>query len=98
MQHLPFPPDLVALKRRQIRVYNRLALQPALGTAELRRELIRLFRLISSHPYWAERGWGTAGRAELYRAAEAGPAPAAAGAGRSGGSTSWPDPGRGRRD
>ncbi|MFD7499280.1 hypothetical protein ACFV8T_44795 [Streptomyces sp. NPDC059832] len=27
--------------------------------------LIRLSRLISSHPHWAERGWSMAGRVEL---------------------------------
>ncbi|MGP3691019.1 hypothetical protein ACTVZO_41200 [Streptomyces sp. IBSNAI002] len=88
MQHLPFPPDLVALKRRQIRIYNRLVTQPALGTAELRRELIRTFCRISSHPYWAEHGCGTAGRVELYRAAEARPEHAGTALGRSVGSTS----------
>ncbi|MER7466822.1 hypothetical protein [Streptomyces sp. NPDC097981] len=67
-----FPGDLVALKRRQIRVYNRLALRPAVGAAELRRELIRLSCLISSHPYWEEHGWSTAGRVELFRVAESG--------------------------
>ncbi|MFG2394976.1 hypothetical protein ACGFYF_39820 [Streptomyces lavendulae] len=68
-----FPADLISLKRRQIRTYNLLALRPTAGAAELRRELIRLSRLISSHPYWAERGWCTAGRVELFRAAESGP-------------------------
>ncbi len=70
MTHFLFPGDLVDLKRRQIRVYNRLALRPAVGVAELRRELIRLSCLISSHPYWEEHGWSTAGRVELFRAAE----------------------------
>ncbi|MFI5985154.1 hypothetical protein ACIBEA_30335 [Streptomyces sp. NPDC051555] len=37
------------LKRRQTRVYNALAVRPALGVAELRRELIRLSCLISAH-------------------------------------------------
>ncbi|WP_331722648.1 hypothetical protein [Streptomyces sp. NBC_00122] len=73
MKSFPFPDDLVDLKRRQIGTYNQLALRPALGAAELRRELIRLFCLISSHPYWEERGWSTAGRVELHRAAETGP-------------------------
>ncbi|MGW5852368.1 hypothetical protein ACWFQ8_31260 [Streptomyces sp. NPDC055254] len=68
-----FPDDLISLKRQQIRAYNQLALRPAVGAAELRRELIRLSCLISSHPYWAERGWSTAGRVELLRAAESGP-------------------------
>ncbi|MFE5679740.1 hypothetical protein ACFQ7B_38530 [Streptomyces erythrochromogenes] len=68
-----FPDDLISLKRQQIHTYNQLALRPTLGAAELRRELIRLSCLISSHPYWAERGWSTAGRIELFRAAESGP-------------------------
>ncbi|MEV5204493.1 hypothetical protein [Streptomyces sp. NPDC053720] len=68
-----FPDDLIDLKRRQIRFYNRLALRPAVGAAELRRELIRLSCLISAHPYWAERGWSMAGRVELSRAAHSGP-------------------------
>ncbi|MET9466102.1 hypothetical protein ABZY44_15155 [Streptomyces sp. NPDC006544] len=72
MAHFPFPDDLVTLKRQQIRIYGRLALQPALGTAELRRELIRLSCLISSHPYWEQGGWSTAGQVELHRAASAG--------------------------
>lgn len=67
-----FPADLISLKRRQIRTYNQLALRPTVGAAELRRELIRLSCLISSHPYWAERGWSTAGKVELFRAAESG--------------------------
>lgn len=61
------------IRRRQIRIYNQLALRPAVGAAELRRELIRLSCLISSHPYWAEHGWSVAGRVELFRAAESGP-------------------------
>ncbi|MBT2467708.1 hypothetical protein J7E97_07450 [Streptomyces sp. ISL-66] len=72
MAHFPFPDDLVSLKRQQIRIYGRLALQPALGTAELRRELIRLSCLISSHPYWERGGWSTAGQVELHRAASTG--------------------------
>ncbi|MEV6734555.1 MULTISPECIES: hypothetical protein [unclassified Streptomyces] len=68
-----FPADLISLKRQQIRAYNELALRPTVGAAELRRELIRLSCPISSHPYWAERGWSTAGRVELFRAAESGP-------------------------
>lgn len=68
-----FPTDLVEVKRQQIRAYNRLALKPAYGASELRRELIRVSCLISSHPYWSEHGWSTAGRVELRRAAEAGP-------------------------
>ncbi|MFD7096404.1 hypothetical protein [Streptomyces xanthophaeus] len=68
-----FPDDLISLKRQEIRTYNQLALRPTTGAAELRRELIRLSCLISSHPYWAERGWSTAGRIELFRAAECGP-------------------------
>ncbi|MFI5987345.1 hypothetical protein ACIBEA_41550 [Streptomyces sp. NPDC051555] len=48
-------------------------MRPAVGAAELRRELIRLSCLISSHSYWAERDWSTAGRIELLRAAESGP-------------------------
>ncbi|MGW1412276.1 hypothetical protein [Streptomyces sp. NPDC002403] len=68
-----FPENLVALKRRQIWIYNRLALRPATGAAELRRELIRLSCLISSNPYWAEHGWSMAGRVELSRAAQSGP-------------------------
>ncbi|MDJ0382329.1 hypothetical protein [Streptomyces sp. G-G2] len=68
-----FPDDLISLKRRQVRAYHQLALRPAVGAAELRRELIRLSCLISSHPYWAERGWSSAGRIELFRAAESGP-------------------------
>ncbi|MFI5987333.1 hypothetical protein ACIBEA_41490 [Streptomyces sp. NPDC051555] len=68
-----FPDGLIRLKREQVRVYNQLATPPAVGAAELRRELIRLSCLISSHPYWAERGWSTAGRIELLRAAESGP-------------------------
>lgn len=72
MPYFPFPDDLVALQREQIRTYRRLALQPALHTAELRRALIRLSCLISAHPYWEQRGWSTAGRVELRRAAEDG--------------------------
>ncbi|WP_405533794.1 hypothetical protein OG592_43330 (plasmid) [Streptomyces avidinii] len=68
-----FPADLISLKRQQVRAYNQLALRPTMGAAELRRELIRLSCLISSHPFWAERGWSTAGRVELFRAAESGP-------------------------
>ncbi|MEV6733736.1 hypothetical protein [Streptomyces sp. NPDC051364] len=68
-----FPADLISLKRQQIRAYNQLALRPTVAAAELRRELIRLSCLISSHPYWAERCWSTAGRIELFRAAESGP-------------------------
>ncbi|MCX5112523.1 hypothetical protein OOK13_29415 [Streptomyces sp. NBC_00378] len=63
-----FPGDLIDLRRRQIRVYNQLALRPAVGAAELRRELIRLSCLISAHPYWAGRGWSMAGRDVLVRA------------------------------
>ncbi|MFF3788308.1 hypothetical protein [Streptomyces sp. NPDC001933] len=48
-------------------------MRPAVGAAELRRELIRLSCLISSHPYWAGRGWSMAGRVELVRAARSGP-------------------------
>ncbi|MFE7268917.1 hypothetical protein ACFU9B_44735 [Streptomyces sp. NPDC057592] len=73
MASFRFPDDLIALRRRQIRVYNRLALRPAVGAAELRRELIRLSCLISAHPYWAGRGWSLAGRVELVRAARSGP-------------------------
>ncbi|WP_327310036.1 hypothetical protein OG730_43490 (plasmid) [Streptomyces sp. NBC_01298] len=72
MSHFPFPADLVALQREQLRIYRQLALQPALHTAELRRALIRLSCLISAHPYWEQRGWSTAGRVELRRAAEDG--------------------------
>ncbi|WP_326770740.1 hypothetical protein OG978_44385 (plasmid) [Streptomyces sp. NBC_01591] len=68
-----FPDDLIAIRCRQIRIYNRLALRPAVGATELRRELIRLSCLISSHPYWAEHGWSMAGRIELSRAAQSGP-------------------------
>jgi hypothetical protein len=60
-------------KRRQIRIYNRLALRPAAGAAELRRELIRLSCVISTHPYWAERSWSMVGQVELVRAAQSGP-------------------------
>ncbi|MFF1414055.1 hypothetical protein ACFVX6_30395 [Streptomyces sp. NPDC058289] len=70
MPHFPFPDDLVALQREQIRTYRALALQPALHTAVLRRELIRLSCLISAHPYWEQRGWSTTGRVELRRTAE----------------------------
>ncbi len=73
MTSFRFPADLISLKRQQTRAYNQLALRPTVGAAELRRELIRLSCLISSHPYWAERGWSTAGRIELFRAAESGP-------------------------
>ncbi|MEW2373888.1 hypothetical protein AB0940_31695 [Streptomyces sp. NPDC006656] len=59
--------------RGRIRACNQLALRPTSRTAELRRGLIRLPCLITSHPYWAERGWSTAGRIELVRAAESGP-------------------------
>ncbi|MFB0631636.1 hypothetical protein [Streptomyces sp. AB3(2024)] len=72
MPHFHFPDGLVALKQDQIRIYRRLALQPALDTAVLRRELIRLSCLISAHPYWEQRGRSTAGRVELQQAAEAG--------------------------
>ncbi|MFK0017069.1 hypothetical protein [Streptomyces sp. NPDC091027] len=72
MAHFHFPDDLIALQREQIRIYRQLAQQPALHTAELRRTLIRLSCLISAHPYWERRGWSTAGRVELRRAAENG--------------------------
>ncbi|MDD9383115.1 hypothetical protein M8Z33_42015 [Streptomyces sp. ZAF1911] len=72
MPHFHFPDDLIALKQDQIRIYRRLALQPALDTSGLRRELIRLSCLISAHPYWEQRGWSTAGQVELHQAAEAG--------------------------
>ncbi|MFJ5720467.1 hypothetical protein [Streptomyces sp. NPDC093149] len=65
MASFRFPDGLIGLGRRQIRIYNQLALHPAVGAAELRRKLIRLPCLISSHPYWAERGWSMAGRIEL---------------------------------
>lgn len=73
MTSFRFPGDLIDLRRRQIRIYNELALRPAVGAAELRRELIRLSCLISAHPYWAEHGWSMAGRVELVRAARSGP-------------------------
>ncbi|MFE7045971.1 hypothetical protein ACFU9X_43260 [Streptomyces atratus] len=73
MTSFRFPGDLIALRRRQIRIYNELALRPDVGAAELRRELIRLSCLISAHPYWAEHGWSVAGRVELVRAARSGP-------------------------
>ncbi|WP_406004597.1 hypothetical protein [Streptomyces sp. NBC_00987] len=73
MTSFRFPDDLIDLKRQQIRIYNRLALRPAVGAAELRRELIRLSCLISSHAYWAEHGWSLVGRVELFRAARSGP-------------------------
>ncbi|MET8747518.1 hypothetical protein [Streptomyces sp. NPDC004728] len=73
MTSFRFPDDLISLRRRQIRTYNQLALRPAVGAAELRRELIRLSCRISSHPYWAGRGWSMAGRVELVRAARSGP-------------------------
>ncbi|MEU2135169.1 hypothetical protein [Streptomyces sp. NPDC018352] len=73
MPSFRFPDDLISLRRRQIRVYNQLALRPAVGAAELRRELIRLSCLISSHPYWAGNGWSMVGRVELVRAARSGP-------------------------
>lgn len=72
MPHFHFPDDLVSLKQDQIRIYRRLARQPALDTAGLRRELIRLSCLISAHPFWEQRGWSTAGRVELHQAAEDG--------------------------
>ncbi|MFD4916995.1 hypothetical protein ACFWNR_27805 [Streptomyces virginiae] len=72
MPHFHFPDDLVSLKQDQIRIYRRLALQPALDTAVLRRELIRLSCLINAHPYWEQRAWSTVGRVELQQAAEAG--------------------------
>ncbi|MFB7918028.1 hypothetical protein [Streptomyces sp. NPDC056061] len=65
----PFPNDLIDLKRQQLSTYHRLT-QPAPDTARLRRELIRLIRLIDSHPYW-QGGWSTAGRMELHHAATA---------------------------
>ncbi|MEU0632773.1 hypothetical protein [Streptomyces sp. NPDC005989] len=49
------------------------ALRPAVEVAELRRVLIRLSCLISTHPYWVERGWSMVGRVELFRAAGNGP-------------------------
>ncbi|MFC9756220.1 hypothetical protein [Streptomyces sp. NPDC056921] len=73
MTSFRFPDDLISLRRRQVRVYNRLALRPDGGAVELRRELIRLSCLISAHPYWAGRGWSMAGRVELVRAARSGP-------------------------
>ncbi|MFB7919250.1 hypothetical protein [Streptomyces sp. NPDC056061] len=69
MTSFPFPDDLVDIKRRQLSTYHRLT-QPAPDTARLRRELIRLIRLIDSHPYW-QGGWSTAGRMELHHAATA---------------------------
>ncbi|MER6256291.1 hypothetical protein ABT224_33570 [Streptomyces sp. NPDC001584] len=73
MTSFRFPADLIELKRQQIRACNRLAVKPAQGASELRRELIRVSCLISSHGYWSEHGWSTAGRVELRRAAETGP-------------------------
>ncbi|CAM5666447.1 hypothetical protein SAVIM338S_06912 [Streptomyces avidinii] len=73
MAHFPFPDDLVSLKRQQIEIYRRLSVQPDVGTAELRRELIRFSCLISSHPYWEQGGWSTAGQVELRRAASTEP-------------------------
>ncbi|MGW1848321.1 hypothetical protein [Streptomyces sp. NPDC001966] len=73
MTSFRFPDDLIALRRRQILIYNQLALRPDGGAAELRRELIRLSCLISAHPYWAGNGWSMAGRVELVRAARSGP-------------------------
>ncbi|WP_329584975.1 hypothetical protein OG298_00695 [Streptomyces sp. NBC_01005] len=73
MTSFRFPGDLIDLKRRQIRIFNRLALRPAVGAAELQRVLIRLSCLIGAHPYWAEHGRSLAGRVELSRAAQSGP-------------------------
>ncbi|MGR4877937.1 hypothetical protein ACIPUC_00635 [Streptomyces sp. LARHCF249] len=64
---------MIQLQQRWTRTYNQLALRPALGTAELRRELIGLSCGISSHPYWREHGWSMAGRVELRRVAETAP-------------------------
>ncbi|MFD3546071.1 hypothetical protein ACFWUW_10710 [Streptomyces sp. NPDC058655] len=50
-----FPPDLIALQQAWIRLYNRLALRPCAGAAELRAELFRLSCRIGSHPYWEWR-------------------------------------------
>ncbi|MFE7268348.1 hypothetical protein ACFU9B_41245 [Streptomyces sp. NPDC057592] len=63
----------IDLRHRQILIYNQLVLRPAVGAAELRRELIRLSCLISAHPHRAERGWSMAGRVGLVRAARSGP-------------------------
>ena len=69
MTSFPFPDNLIDLKRRQLSTYHRLA-QSAPGTARLRRDLIRLIRLIDSHPNW-HGSWSTAGRMELHHVAVA---------------------------
>uniref|UniRef100_A0AAU2K1G7 Uncharacterized protein n=1 Tax=Streptomyces sp. NBC_00049 TaxID=2903617 RepID=A0AAU2K1G7_9ACTN len=68
-----FPEDLIKLKQQQIRIFNRLALQPAAGTAELQSELTRLFCLIGSHPHWQGELPSSRSRVELYHQAVAAP-------------------------
>ncbi|MFE1877322.1 hypothetical protein ACFW9N_41840 [Streptomyces sp. NPDC059496] len=48
-----FPHDLVSLKRRQIRVYNQLALRPTVGGAELRRDQLNAAQLAALGVDWA---------------------------------------------
>ncbi|WP_405813084.1 MULTISPECIES: hypothetical protein [unclassified Streptomyces] len=68
-----FPEDLIKLKQQQIRTFNRLALQPATGTAELRSELTRLFCLIGSHPHWQSEPLTGRARSDLHHQAVAAP-------------------------
>ncbi|WP_331742802.1 hypothetical protein OG239_42445 (plasmid) [Streptomyces sp. NBC_00868] len=68
-----FPEDLIQLKQQQIRTFNRLALGPATGAAELRSELTRLSCLIASHPHWQSESPSGRARSELHHQAVAAP-------------------------
>ncbi|MGW3328043.1 hypothetical protein [Streptomyces virginiae] len=68
-----FPEDLIQLKQQQFRTFNRLALQPATGTAELRSELTRLFCLIGSHSHWKSEPLTGRARSDLHHQAVAAP-------------------------
>ncbi|MEY2233558.1 DUF6233 domain-containing protein, partial [Streptomyces sp. BF23-30] len=64
---------MIKLKQQQIRTFNRLALRPATGTAELRSELTRLFCLIGSHPHWRCEPLTGRARSDLHHQAVAAP-------------------------
>ncbi|WP_314249774.1 hypothetical protein [Streptomyces sp. DSM 40907] len=68
-----FPDGLIKLKQQQIHTFNRLALQSAAGTAELRSELTRLSCLIGSHPHWQGEPMTGRARSELHHQAAAAP-------------------------
>ncbi|WP_331745772.1 hypothetical protein [Streptomyces virginiae] len=68
-----FPEHLIRLKQQQIRTFNRLALRPATGTAELRSELTRLFCLIGSHTHWQSEPLTGRARSDLHHQAVTAP-------------------------